>query len=257
MNGYDLNRNWFNFCFENPHKIKPAHHAIYHFAIERCNRLGWKENFNFPTDCAMETIGIKNYKTYIKALNEVASMGFIKIISRSKNQYTSNTIALVENAKATTGALDKALQMQGESSVSINKQLNIKHLNKKPLSEIPISDVPEDLIIYYKHAIAFQKLFIKNLEEKNAPSGAQERAAFDSYITPIRLMIEKDGVTNSQLEEALKFLGSPQGNFWKQNILSTKKLREKISQLLIQKGPNSTTISEMDQAVLNKFKSFE
>ncbi len=257
MNGYDLNRNWFNFCFENPHKVKPTHHAIYHFAIERCNRLGWKENFNFPTDCAMETLGIKNYRTYIKALNEIASMGFIKIISKSKNQYTSNTIALVENAKATTRALDKALQMQGESSVSINKQLNIKHLNKKPLSEIHISDVPEDLIIYYKHAVAFQKLFIENLQEKNAPTAVQERALFDSYITPIRLMMEKDGVSNSQLEEALKFLKSTQGDFWKQNVLSTKKLREKISQLLIQKAPKPTIIAEMDQAVLNKFKSFE
>ena len=54
--------------------------------------------------------------------------GFIKMIEVSKNQYSSNIIAIVKNTKAPTKALDKALQKhstkQGQSTVSIDKQLN-------------------------------------------------------------------------------------------------------------------------------------
>jgi len=126
FSGYDLSRKWFDFCFVNPEKIRPIHSAIYFFAIEHCNRLGWKEKFGFPSQMVMEAIGVKNWRTYQKALQEIIDFGFIKMIEKSKNQYSSNIIAIVKNTKATTKALDKALQKhstkQGQSTVSINKQ---------------------------------------------------------------------------------------------------------------------------------------
>ena len=132
MNSYELSRNWFNFCFDNPELIKPTHTAIYFFAIEHCNRLGWKEKFGFPSQMVMEAIGVKNWRTYSKALNEVVEFGFIKMIEVSKNQYSSNIIAIVKTTKATTKALDKALQLhstkQRKGTVSINKQTNKEQL---------------------------------------------------------------------------------------------------------------------------------
>ena len=77
MNSYDLSRNWFNFCFENPEKIKPNHSAVYFFAIEHCNRLGWKEKFGFPTTMVMEAVGIKSYNTYINTLHDLVNWKFI------------------------------------------------------------------------------------------------------------------------------------------------------------------------------------
>ena len=67
INGYNLSRDWFDFCFENPEKIAPAHTAVYFFVIEHCNRLGWKPKFGLPTMMTMEAIGIKNYRTFAKA----------------------------------------------------------------------------------------------------------------------------------------------------------------------------------------------
>ena len=130
MNGYELSRNWFDFCFENPEKVKPNHTALFFFAVEHCNRLGWKEKFGFPTEMAKDAIGIKNYRTYINTLNDLIDFGFIEMIEKSKNQYSANIIAIVKNTKAPTKALDKALskhsQKQGtkhsQSTVSINKQ---------------------------------------------------------------------------------------------------------------------------------------
>jgi len=139
MNSYELSRNWFDWSFENPEKINPNHSALYFFTIEHCNRLGWKEKFGLPTTMAKESIGIRSYNTYIKTLNDLVDFGFIKLIEKSKNQYSSNIIALSNFNKATGKALDKAIikheTKQDESIDSINKQETI---NKE--TTIPIED---------------------------------------------------------------------------------------------------------------------
>jgi len=126
MNSYELSRKWFDWSFENPDRIKPIHSAIYFFAIEHCNRLGWKEKFGLPSQMVMEAIGVKNWRTYSQGLNELIDFGFIKLLEKSSNQYSSNIIAIVNFTKADTKALDKALQKhctkQGQSIVSIDKQ---------------------------------------------------------------------------------------------------------------------------------------
>lgn len=126
MNSYELSRNWFDWTFENPERINPNHTALYFFIIEHCNRLGWKEKFGLPTTMVKEAIGIRSYNTYINTLNDLIDFGFVKLIEKSKNQYSSNIIALSNFNKADDKALDKALikheTKQVESTVSINKQ---------------------------------------------------------------------------------------------------------------------------------------
>jgi ATP-dependent Lon protease len=131
MNGYDLSRSWFNWCFENPEKIKPVHTALYFFIIEHCNRMGWVEKFGLPTEMAKTAIGVSNYRTYTNTINELEQWGFIKFIQRSQNQYSSNIIAIVKNTTSHTKALDKALHKHSTkhcistaiSTDSINKQI--------------------------------------------------------------------------------------------------------------------------------------
>lgn len=108
LNGYDLSRDWFDFAFENPELINPNHGAMYFFAIEHCNRMGWKDKFGMPTQMTMDAIGIKNYKTYYKTFNDLVEWGFIELIEQSKNQYSTNVVALVKNTKANTKARTKA-----------------------------------------------------------------------------------------------------------------------------------------------------
>ena len=102
MTSYDLSRSFFNFTFSNPEKVNPNHVAIFFFAIEHCNRLGWKQNFGLPTGMAKEAIGIRNYKTYIKAFNDLVEWGFIVLIEKSKNQHSANIVALSVSTKAKT-----------------------------------------------------------------------------------------------------------------------------------------------------------
>lgn len=133
INGYELSRNWFDFCFENPEKINSSHTALYFFIIEHCNRLGWKEKFGLPTQMAMDAIGVKNWRTYSKSFNDLVKFGFITVIKSSKNQYSATVIAIVKNTKANTKALTKAIQkhvQKQSSSIAVIDKPN----NQEPLT---------------------------------------------------------------------------------------------------------------------------
>jgi hypothetical protein len=140
FNSYELSRNWFDWCFENPEKIRPNHTALYFFAIEHCNRLGWKEKFGLPKQMSMDAIGIKNWRTYSQTFEDLVSWGFFDIIERSKNQYSATVIAIVKNTKANTKALSKATQKhsqkQSSSIVVIDKQYNKPNNNTETIEHI-------------------------------------------------------------------------------------------------------------------------
>lgn len=142
MNVFELSRNWFDWCFENPEKVKPNHSAMYFFIIEHCNRLGWKEKFGLPMQMTMDAIGIKNYRTFSQTLNDLIEFGFIKLIQKSKNQHSSNIVAIVNNtkanAKATTKALDKAMQKQIQKQVHGTVCIDIQY-NQEPETIEPIT----------------------------------------------------------------------------------------------------------------------
>jgi hypothetical protein len=152
MDYFELMRNFWDFTFENPEKIKPNHCALYCFIVEHCNRLGWKKKFGLPTTMTKDAIGIRSYNTYINTLNELENFGLIQLIEKSKNQYSSNIVAILNFDKAKYKALDKAFikhsTKQSESIVqsisSIDKQYTI---NNKQETNIPAF---EDFLIYAK-----------------------------------------------------------------------------------------------------------
>ena len=150
MDIFKLYRSFWDFCFENPDKIKPTHIAIYSFAVEHCNRLGWKKKFGLPTSMVMEATGIKSYSVYKKHLDQLVEFGFIDMIELSRNQYSANIIALKENDKASIKALDKALikhsskqtESTSQSIITIDKQVNnstIKQEDKNKKKGVPPS----------------------------------------------------------------------------------------------------------------------
>jgi len=167
MNSYELSRLWFDFAFDNPSKITPAHGILYFFCIEHCNRLGWKKEFGLPTTMAKEAIGIRSYNTYINTLNDLVEWGFIILIEKSKNQYSSNIIALSNFNKAHDKALDKAMlkhmTKQSESTIqsisSIDKQLNNITRNKEQEREESTHET-------FKPTVIFTSPEIENQEQR-------------------------------------------------------------------------------------------
>jgi hypothetical protein len=137
-------------------------------------------------------------------------------------------------------------------NVSVNEKELLDKLNSFLLSEIKISNdsqflefgnnkisITEKEKTNFKTAVWFQKLFIKNLKEKKSPTTHQEKATYKKYVMPIRLMFDSDNVTQEQVKQAYDYLNSLDGEFWKKQVLSTEKLREKIPTLLIQKNSSN------------------
>jgi hypothetical protein len=124
MDYFKLLRDFWDFAFENPEKISPNHCALYGFIINHSNRLGRKQKIGLPTEMAKDAIGIKSYKTYIQTLSDLIDWGFIEMLEKSKNQYSSNIIALVNFTEANTKAYDKAMLMQQLKQVQSTTQSN-------------------------------------------------------------------------------------------------------------------------------------
>jgi hypothetical protein len=214
MNSYELSRKFWDFAFENPDRIKPIHAAIYFFAIEHCNRLGWKEKFGLPSQMVMEAIGVKNWRTYSQGLNELIEFDFIKLIEKSTNQYSSNIIAIVNFTKADTKALDKALQKhgtkQGQSIVSIDKQETIEQETNNNIDIVEI-----DYEFYFKE---FWNIYDKKLDRSKC-FGKWKKINTDLYD----LIIDKaQEYVNSTPD--IKYRKNPltwlNGNCWEDEIIN-------------------------------------
>jgi hypothetical protein len=158
MDIYSLSRNFFDWSFENPEKITPSHTALYFFAIEHCNRLWWKEKFWFPSQMAMEAIGIRSYNTYSKVFWELVEWKFFTIIQKSVNQYSANIIAISKNDKATDKALDKALikhrWKQCKSTSESNDSIDIQVYKDTNLHNTNIQDTT---IVVWDQALVVAK----------------------------------------------------------------------------------------------------
>lgn len=139
MDIYSLSRNFWDYAYDNPDKIKPNHCALYFFIIEHCNRLGWKKKFGLPSMMSMEAIGIKSHNTYINTLNDLEEIGLITMIQRSKNQYSANIVALSNFDKAHSKALDKALIKHGtkqrESTIQSIDSIDIPIYNNTNIQD--------------------------------------------------------------------------------------------------------------------------
>ena len=232
MNGYDLSRNWWNFAFENPELVKPAHAALYFFSVEHCNRLGWKKKFGLPTEMAKDAIGIRSYNTYKKTFDDLVDFGFFEVIEYSKNQYSSNIIALSNFDKALDKALDKAtlkhMIKHGESTVqsidSINKPrtINLEQGNKEtkdlppekkmdPFSESDQIELPE----VFPEAGGVDT-FIQQL--KNTLSSYQWEAGDNREAKAIFLKLQKSERSERTALDRFKGMFDDQDIFHKKNF---------------------------------------
>jgi hypothetical protein len=208
MNIYNLSRAWFNFSFENPEIVKPNHTALYFFIIEHCNRLGWKEKFGLPSTMAMEAVGIKSYNTYITTLNDLISFGFVNLIQKSKNQYSSNIVAISNFDKAHDKALDKALikhaSKQSESTIqsidSINKQYynnTNSQINKLDYAEL----IQSENFLFFLEENNLQIISNTNTCSTNAKHESNKKEIYSSKIKKEK----KETIISPEIQDLMLF----------------------------------------------------
>lgn len=258
MNSYELSRNFVDWAFENPDKIKPIHYAIYFFSIEHCNRLGWKDKFGLPSQMVMEAIGVKNWRTYSSGLNELVDFGFIKMIETSKNQYSSNIVAIVKNTKATTKALDKALQKhiqkqgtkQSQSTVSIDKQLNNLTNNNLTIKQEDAKATKIDFSMFDNSLI---EILWKDWKDYKLN---QHKEKFKAVITEQVAINKLAELSNNRSDTAKKIIEQSISNLWK-GLFELKTQNKQYGKSTIElDNEQLTTAERAERIVANRRKLF-
>jgi hypothetical protein len=158
----------------------------------------------------MEAIGVKNWRTYSAGLNELAEFGFIKIIEKSQNQYSSNIIAIVNFTKAHTKPLDKALSNHhtnhSQTTVSIDKQDNKEQIdniilfNYKKCSDIEfVEELSKFKDLYTKKTLNDFYFYWSDKNEK----GKMKLAMQDTFEINKRLVTWKNNEIKFSKSETL------------------------------------------------------
>ena len=139
------------------------------------------------------------------------------------------------------------------NNISYSDNLSNSNYKYTLLSEIKISDYTQLNPDYFEIAKSFVALFRNNLTEAGASTRNVDKAK-GTCIDDIRLMIETDGYTIDDLREVYSFLRKDE--FWKQNILTTSKLRKQMDKLKLKihgqtgkPGKEGTSWNELAQIV--------
>ena len=200
LNIFELMKDWFDFCFENPELVNSNHSAMYFFILSHSNRLGWKSKFGLPMQMTMDAIGIKNYRTFSNTFRDLTDWGFILLLQKSVNQYSANVIGLVKNTKATTKALSKATQKHSQ------KQVHGIVGIIKPITNIPITKEGEE----EKFPPQIQRRFLLEIEEVEEYLLSEIEWKTTRIATPLNLNIEKVDFLIKEFSETLKGRGEEQ-----------------------------------------------
>lgn len=99
----------------------------------------------------------------------------------------------------------------------------------KPKKEKPITSQNATVAQYSVEVNQLTDLLIKKIKENNPNAKSPN---FNQWCDSIRLILENDGYSFDDVKQMIEF--SQSNDFWKSNILSAKKLREKAGTLILQ-----------------------
>jgi DNA-binding transcriptional regulator YhcF (GntR family) len=242
INGYALSHWWFEFAFRYPDKVTTTSTALFSWLCELYNKLQWPDKFGVPTIVAMSAIGIKNYRTYKKAFDNLVEWGFIEVIAKSTNQFTANTISIksayVQNTIAKELASAKNTMANQNQIQPLNK--GIAHINKPNNKESKINSKTSSGVFTpdYKpnndfDSIAFTlwKQVVNYMQKNDIESTTLKRTKVATWSQEIESLIKHDGYTKEDLTAVMDYLKVD--SFWAMNIRCPSKLRAKFEDLLL------------------------
>ena len=182
-------------------------------------------------------ITIQTLRTCLKRLEKTGEIN-MQVTNKYRVITVCNYELYQDNQQATNKQTNKQLTSNQQAT---NKQLtannnvnknnnnnNVNNYKNKLLSELSASDFENP--DYFEITISFWELFKKNLTEAGASISNLEKAK-GKWVDEIRLMIESDKQNIDSVRTVFVYLQND--DFWKKNILSTKKLREKFNTLLL------------------------
>ena len=92
MTGYGLQKQFYEWLAETDEPVTSAHIALYHYIIQLCNRLGWKNPMDIDTPTGMLCSKIGTGRTYKATLIDLHLWGLVGIEFWTKNQHRAHRI---------------------------------------------------------------------------------------------------------------------------------------------------------------------
>jgi hypothetical protein len=132
--------------------------------------------------------------------NELVEYGFIELIEKSKNQYSSNIIALSNNFKALDKALDKAFikhttKQDGSTIQSTGESISSIDIQETTIQETNLQD---EIVFNFKTALLElgieTKIVLEWLQVRKKKKLTNSETAFNS----IKKEIQKSGLTPNE-----------------------------------------------------------
>jgi hypothetical protein len=142
---------------------------------------------------------------------------------------------------------DDESNFHGERAIpEITSEITTKTTSKERKKPSRPKQVYDEQSIHYQLALRLYQKILSNNENHKEPD-------FQKWANDVRLMLERDNRTEEQIIYLIDWC--QQDSFWKSNILSTSKLREKFDQLVIRvkedtnkKNKQSVTTNGMPRA---------
>ena len=92
MTGYGLQKQFYEWLAETDEPVTSAHIALYHYIIQLCNRLAWKNPMDIDTPTGMLCSKIGTGRTYKATLIDLHLWGLVGIEFWTKNQHRAHRI---------------------------------------------------------------------------------------------------------------------------------------------------------------------
>ncbi|MFZ7198509.1 replication protein [Avibacterium avium] len=229
------------------------------YALISRQTTGWqKQSDRISVSQFMMKCGIKNRKTAMKCLEELEGInliftfkkcGEITEFSLNFNPEVPECEPVPKNGTSTNFSAEPV--PKNGTSTSTKNWDTTKHNIKNNITNTSSSEKISDVCVGKKSRFKFSDddmtagQWIFGLVKKLNPS--VKAPSFDSWANEIRLMRERDGRTHREICELFQWAN--QDSFWKANILSPAKLREKWDQLTVKKNnakPQRKTVSELN-----------
>lgn len=178
-----------------------------------------------------------------KSIEELVGIGALRVKRRygDKGSYTSNLYTLISNNPSPLCQSDTDPYVENDPALYQNdtnpyvKNDPTPYVKTTPLTKVIInqSQLTKDITKEIKEvAIATNPIYeslANYLADCIELNGSKRPTVSDAWIKDIRLLIERDGRTPEQVQKAIDW--SSNNGFWRSNILSPNKLRQKYDQL--------------------------
>lgn len=177
-------------------------------------RIVKEASFNQPRQLAFN----KNYEEWEVPKNDISPQG-------EEHDTGGENEPCTEGGFAPSTGGNSSPSTGGESAPQLKKVFkeNIKE-NKKERSPRRKSRFYDEESVHYQLALRLYKNILENNPEHKKPD-------LQKWADDVRLMMERDKRTKEQIEYLIDWV--QKDSFWKSNILSISKLREKFDQLVM------------------------